>query len=248
MKLLQLLTALTLLSPLAAQEEAEHPRLVGDDANMAYFLLEPASVAKNDDLHLVLAMPGGNGQAREFLPWMRRVQEGLGEEYAIAVLSAPVWSEEQADSVVWVTDHWKKSAYSEAKFTTEEFLRAVLEDVKKQKRFKLASVSVFGWSSSGPAVYAAATEKKAPYDGFVILCSVFKKEQLAKLSNAKGRRFYLLQGTEDDLTRLSWAEEAEEALRKNGAEVEHEWYEGGHGFGMPDPIGTLKRAFESVRQ
>lgn len=240
--ILRTVFALALVSASTAAQGSDDPITVGKDANKIYYLIKPEGQPK----HLVLTMPGGSGQAKDFLPWMKKVQEGLGNDYAVAVLSAPRWSDAQANSVVWVTDHWKKNKYTEAKFSTEEFLRAVHADAKK-KLEGIESVDVFGWSSSGPAVYSAATEKGSPYDGFVILSSVFKPEQIAKLSNAKGKRFYLLQGTEDKVTKLSWAKEAEKALLAEGAKVETNWFEGGHAFAMNDPIGTLGAAFASLR-
>ena len=243
------LSVLLLLAPLHASQEETAPadvrHLVDDDPHKAYYLLLPEKPRKK--LHLVVALPGGNGQAADFLPWMKRVRDGLGKDYALAVVSAPQWSKEQTENVVWVTDYWRKSRYPDAKWSAEALAEEVLADASRRLPKKPASATLFGWSSAGPVVYAAATQKKTPFDGFVVHCSVFKPDQMGKLKNARKRRFYLLQGTEDTVTRLRWAEEAEEALEKEKAVVELEAYAGGHGWSMPDPFGTLKRALEWVR-
>jgi len=233
-----------LVSHGAAQEQATpERRLVEDDARRAYYLLLPEDTGPRRSLHLVLTMPGGSGQAADFLPWLTRVRDGLGDDFALAALSAPEWSADQTERVVWITDYWR-GKFPEAKFSTEEFLRDVLDDVKRRKEFRVESVLLFGWSSSGPAVYAASSESKVPYDGYLVLSSVFKADQLHGLSKVKKRRYYLLQGEEDTVTRLSFAEEAQGTLTRKKAVVHLEAFPGGHGFAMPDPFGSLKRGFE----
>jgi len=50
-----------------------------------------------------------------------------------------------------------------------------------------------------------------------------------------------LEPTADTVTRLFWAEQAQTALQENGARVELEAFDGGHGFSMPDPYAGFRR-------
>ena len=92
-------------------------------------------------------------------------------------------------------------------------------------------------------MYATALSQHGPpLAGYYILSSVFKPETLPPLSGARAKRFFLQQGTADTVTRLFWAEQAQTALRENGARVELEAFDGGHGFSMPDPYAGFRRA------
>jgi len=225
---------------------ALHPdpveKSVGGDVKKTYFLFGADDAKKGEKRNLLLVMPGGHGQAKEFLPFLTNLHKSVGNGFVFAALSAPQWSPEQTENVVWPTERSRKSLRG-VEFSTETFLREVLEDVKSNASFKISKAFVFAWSSSGPALYAASMEKDAPYDGYYVLASVFKRDDL-RLSAARGRRFYLQQGTEDRVTPLRWAEEAAETLKKSGAVVKLDVYQGGHGFGQPNPFGAVRAALD----
>ncbi len=228
----------SLLKELKGMEPLK-PFLVGENPKKKYFLLRPESLKESDEKHLVLILPGGHGKAKEFLPWINQLYRESGTGMVFAVLSAPEWSSDQ-DRVIWVTRFWMNK-YKEAQFPVEQFISEVVEDVKSKKLFTAKKVLLLGWSSSGPALYSTAlAEEKVPYDGYYIQSSVFKPEQL-DLKLAKGKKFYLQQGTEDKITELSHAKRAEKELKKNGAVVTLDVFRGGHGFAM-------ENQFESVRK
>ncbi len=63
-------------------------------------------------------------------PFCRRIcKYALNSNYIVAQLVAPKWSGDQFENVVWPT---QKLSWSTAKFTTEEFIEAVIADVKKR--------------------------------------------------------------------------------------------------------------------
>ena len=214
-------------------------RYVDGDARKLYVVLG-GEVETEQPRDLVVVMAGGNGQAMEFLPWLRELTAPLTDRYLFAVLSAPVWTDEQAESVVWVTERWKRTY--RAKFTVEDFARDAAAELREADD-SLARAFVFAWSSGGPATYATLLDRDDTFAGAYVLASVFKPEQL-DLKRAKGRRFFLEQGRSDRVTALRFAEEAERALARNGAAVRLEAFDGGHGFAMDDPQRSLARALE----
>ena len=218
-------------------------RTVGGDPTKAYYLLAPPPEGKKKVARdLVLILPGGHGQAKEFLPWLTGVHAKTCSDMVFAVISAPQWSETQKQGVVWVSSSWMK-AYPEAKFPTEELVRSVRDDVLANADFKPRKVFIFAWSSSGPATYATALQEDAPYDGFYIQSSVFKPANLL-LSRASGRRFFLRQGNSDTITALSFAENAAQELKQAGAQVRLDVFNGGHGFDMPNQMESIRAAFD----
>jgi predicted esterase len=175
----------------------------------------------------LIVLPGGDGSAG-FHPFVRRIYKHvLSKEWLIAQPVAPKWDDKQFDQVVWPT---AGLPYLAAKFTTEEFLLAVVADVRAKVEVNPKRVFLFGWSSGGPPCYATALRKGTPVTGAFIAMSVFKPGQLPALDNAKGKAFYLLQSPQDEVTPMQFAEAAEKALRMAGAKVRLKRYEGGHGW------------------
>ena len=211
-------------------------RSVDGDPLKRYVVLGAAE--GKDDRPLVLILPGGNGQANDFLPWLTKLTAPLTDEYLFAILSAPTWSEEQKDQVVWVTETWKKEF--KAKFTVEEFASEVAKELRPKSK---GGHYLFAWSSGGPASYATVLRKGKMFRGAYLLSSVFKKDQLAT-KYARGKRFVFEQGVEDKVTAFHFAEAAEKELNKRGAKTHLVSFDGGHGFAMPDPKASLRRALE----
>ncbi len=189
---------------------------------------------------LVVVLPGGNGQALEFLPWLSELTAPLLDRYVFAVLSAPVWSDEQAGQVVWVTERWQRQF--KASFAVEEFAREAVAALRAEDE-TLGKSYLFAWSSGGPATYRTLLSRGDTFAGAYVLASVFKPNDMKqRLKLAKGKRVYLEQGRADTVTALRFAQDAKQTLAKHGAETTLVPFDGGHGFAMPDAKKSLADA------
>src|SRR5262249_47779120 len=129
------------------------------------------------------------------------------------------------------------------RFTTEEFVTAVFNEIQQSGAVDKEQAILFGWSSSGPAVYATALSDKAPTAlRYYVLSAVFKPETLPPLNKAKGKRIYIQHGDRDQLIPLRWAEAAERTLTQAQAHVHLERFTGGHGFAMPEVYPSIRQA------
>ncbi len=199
----------------------------GDEEHQRYFLIgREGAEAPKRGFKLLLVLPGGDGSA-EFLPFVERFQQyALGEDYLIAQLVAPVWSEDQAKSLVWPLE---KNPHPKMEFTTEEFMAAVIADVESRRPIDPAYVFALGWSSSGPAVYAYSVLPQSRLTGAFVAMSVFKPGQMKSLKGAKGKAYFLLHSPEDFIS-MDFPELAQEKLKRSKAKVELVTYPGGHGW------------------
>ncbi|HEX8522108.1 MAG TPA: HEAT repeat domain-containing protein [Tepidisphaeraceae bacterium] len=210
-------------------------RQAGGDEKKQYFLIGPmGKKAPAAGYRLLLVLPGGDGSA-EFKPFVSNMlPQALNDKYLIAQLVAPRWREDE-NRIVWPTS---KSRDSKAKFTTEQFIDAVVEDVKKDHKLDEKCVLALGWSSGGPAVYAATLRAKTPITGAFVAMSIFKPTDTEGVKNGKGRAFYLLHSPQDFI-QMRFPESARQLLTKAGAKVELKTYEGGHGW-HGDAFGNIR--------
>ena len=105
----------------------------------------------------------------------RRIHKNvLNDRWLIAQAVAPKWDENQFNQVVWPTEALR---YPAAKFTTEEFIRDIIADVRKREKIDPRRVILLGWSSGGPPCYAMATRKDTPVTGAFIAMSVFRPDR-----------------------------------------------------------------------
>ena len=75
-------------------------------------------------------LPGGSGDA-DFHPFVKGIHEHvLDENYLIAQLVAPAWTQDQKQRLVWPI---KKNPWQKMQFTTEEFVNAVIADVEERR-------------------------------------------------------------------------------------------------------------------
>ena len=93
--------------PPARQDDAPpQPILTVDgDEHQRYLLHAPAKKTKvpKKGWKLLVVMPGGNGNA-EFAPFVGRIRENVfDDEWLVAQIVAPVWTESQAKANVWPT-------------------------------------------------------------------------------------------------------------------------------------------------
>lgn len=244
--MLQPIVALALLLPVGSlsrpvqDDVADVPireLRAGEVQEMRYFLIgaEEDAEAPKQGFRLLLVMPGGDGSA-DFRSFVQRIwKHVLSERYLIAQLVAPQWSEEQAEKLVWPT---ARNPWPKAEFTTETFLQEVIADVEERHELDLEHVYTLSWSSSGPAAYAYSLTKGTRVTGSFVAMSVFKPDQLPKLSAAKGQAYYLLHSP-DDFIPIRMAEDARKKLAKARAEVVLQTYEGGHGW-HGDVFGMLR--------
>ena len=201
----------------------------GKDKQKRYFLIGPPKDAQapKDGYGLIVVMPGGPGTA-DFHPFVKRVyKNAVPEGYLVAQPVAVRWADGQ--EVVWPTTTNKVEGM---KFSTEEFVEAVIDDVAGRHKLDAARVFTLSWSSSGPAAYAASLTSKKVTGSFVAM-SVFNPEQLPELGKAKGHGYYLYHSKDDKVCPFRMAAEAGKELTKAGAAVKLVEYEGGHGWRGP---------------
>ncbi|MCG8405027.1 MAG: hypothetical protein MI923_07520 [Phycisphaerales bacterium] len=200
---------------------------IGGDERKRYFLIGPMpeNEAPKKGFGLVVVMPGGAGGA-DFHPFVKNIfKHALPEGYLVAQPVAVKWTPSQ--QIVWPT---RKNKVKGQKFSTEKFVEAVIADVRSRHKLDRRRIFTLSWSSSGPAAYAIALQKKTAVVGSFIAMSVFKPDYLPTLKRAKGRSFYLFHSKGDRICPYRMAEEAGEALEENGAFVTLATYEGGHGW------------------
>jgi predicted esterase len=208
----------------------------GGDDNKRYFLIgaDPDKKAPKEGYGLVLVLPGGDG-GPAFNPFVRRIwKNGLPAGYLVAQLQAVKWTDKQ--QVIWPT---AKLPAEGMKFNTEEFIEAVVADVCKRQTIDRGRVFALGWSSGGPPVYAESLAKTSPLTGAFVAMSVFKPNLLPDLASARGRACFVYHSRDDRVVPFRFAEQAKEALEKNGAKVELQTYDGGHGW-LGDVYGDIQ--------
>ena len=223
---------------LAAQEDVaditSQDLRAGKDENKRYFLVGPhkgaAEPKKGYGLLVVLA--GGDGSA-DFHPFVKRIyKNSVPEGYLLAQPVAVKWADDQ--QIVWPTD---KNRVEGMKFSTEEFVDAVIKDVGSRHKLDPERTFTLTWSSSGPAAYAVSLTNKKVTGSFIAM-SVFKPDLLPPLEKAKGHGYFLYHSPDDRVCPFRMAEQAAKDLEKSGATVKLTTYEGGHGWraGLYDHI------------
>ena len=204
------------------------------DANLRYFLIGAEHAAPADGYKLLVVLPGGDG-GEAFQPFLKRIHQNvLGEEYLMLQLIAPKWNRRQ--QVVWPTKGLREAGMKTA---TEDFIAAAVEDVKQRTKINDKNVFALGWSSGGPAVYAASVAEGTPLTGSFVAMSVFKPAHMGDLSRADDHAYYILHSKEDPICPYRMAEQARDQLGKAGAEVTLATYAGGHGW-RGNVVGNLR--------
>lgn len=209
-------------------EEAKAPiHEAGGDAKKRYFLIGPRDGVKAPEkgFKLLIVMPGGSGDAA-FHPFIKNmVRHAVSEQWIVAQPIAVKWTDRQ--QIVWPT---KSNPAKGAKFTTEEFIDAVVKDVAKRQKIDARYVFTLSWSSSGPAAYAIAFRKKTPITGSFIAMSVYFPKQLPKVPAVRGRAFYLFHSPDDAVCKFWMSRKANADLERMGAKTTLVEYAGGHGW------------------
>jgi predicted esterase len=199
---------------------------LGGDESKRYLFAGPLKDEKQpkDGFALLVVMPGGEGTAG-FHPFVKRVYKNALPDGFLVVQPVPVkWTPDQ--TTIWPTE---KSKVTGMKFTTEEFVEGIIEELEKSQKIDPARVFTLSWSSSGPAAYAISLRKKGLVKGSLIAMSVFHPEEL-DLDLAKDKAYYILHSPDDMVCPFQMAQDARDTLRKKGAKVEFGTYLGGHGW------------------
>lgn len=211
----------------AAKESNEKAIDVKAGKGVGQYLLVPASDKTGaDKTHpLLIVLPGGDGSA-DFHPFVKRIHEhALSTDFILAQPIAKKWTTDQV--IVWPTATSKTDGM---KFTTEELIAAVIEDVSKQHKIDPRRIYLLAWSSGGPAAYATVLQKETPVSGALIAMSVFKPDQLPDPKNASMRSIYLLHSPEDKICPYPMAQAARETFSKADVRTTLVDYPGGHGW------------------
>ncbi len=199
----------------------------GGDKNKSYFLIG-ASAEKpvpDDGFGLVIVMPGGDGSA-DFNPFVRRIYKfALPKTYLVAQPVAVKWTPKQ--QIVWPT---KKNKVPGQQFSTEEFVEAVVKDVRKKYKLNDKHIFTLSWSSSGPAAYAISLQERKSVTASFIAMSVFRPDWLPPLKNADSHDYFLYHSPDDEVCPFRMAQRAKNILEQNGAKTKLVTYEGGHGW------------------
>ena len=233
-----LLIILFLVSNSPAQEMVSERLAVAGEPKQEYFFIHRAGrKAPDAGNKLLIVLPGGNGSA-DFNPFVINISKNaLGEDYVVAQLVSVKWRPDQ--QIIWPV---KSSRVRGKKFDTEEYIEAVISDIRKTRKIDAEHIYTLSWSSGGPAAYQASLSLDEIKGSFVAM-SVFYPDSLKGLKNAKGHRYYIYHSPDDRVCAYRMAEEAKEVLAKNKASVEFESYKGGHGW-FGDIFGSLRKGFE----
>ena len=233
-------------SPSALAQNAEPPvqdLRAGGEEKMRFFLIGPMQAeTPKEGYRLLLVLPGGDGgeDFRTFVTNM--LPNALPENYIIAQLVAPRWQEGE-QPIIWPT---QKTRLPKMKFTTEQFIDAVIDDVKKLHTIDEKHIYALGWSSGGPPVYFAAMRPATPITGAFVAMSVFKPGELPPAKNLDGRAFYILHSP-TDFIQMRFPQAARTMLEKAGAKTHLQTYEGGHGW-HGDPFGMIRAGIDWLEQ
>ena len=240
--------ALLLAALLVPHQEEKDPDVeskdltLGGDKTKRYFFIGPQKGVETPKtgFKLAIVLPGGDGSA-EFHPFVRRVwKESLGTDYLLLQPVAIEWKPGQNDSNTWPT---KRNTAPGMKYTTEEFVEALILDTAKKHKIDPKKVFTLSWSSGGPPAYAISLQERRLVTGAFIVMSVFREQDLPPLRNAKGQAYYLLHSPEDETCKIELAKTARDELKKKGASVEFVEYKGGHAW-PKDVYAFLRTGFE----
>ena len=220
-----------LMMGLAVQEDvADIPSQdlrIDKDDHQRYFLIGPKKEARapKKGYRLVVVLPGGGG-GEGFHSFVKRItKHALSEKYIVAQPVAVKWTKEQ--KIVWPT---RKNPAEKMKFSTEEFVEAVIKDVRARHTIDPRYIFTLTWSSSGPAAYAISLQETTSVTGSYIAMSVFRPKRLPSMEGAKGHAYFIEHSPDDKVCPFRMAEEARDTLKENGAEVEFVTTKGGHGW------------------
>jgi predicted esterase len=211
----------------------------GGDGHKRYFLVgdTDAAGAPEAGFGLLLVLAGGDG-GEGFAPFIRNIHRAAAPKgFLTAHLVSVKWTDDQ--QIIWPT---QRTPAAKQRFTTEQFIDAVVADVKRTHKIDDARIMALGWSSSGPALYATALRKDTPVTRFYIAMSVYVPQRLPPLTAVRGRSFHNEHSPADNVCPYRMAKQAEHGLEAAGARVRLIDYDGGHGW-HGDLFGRMRDGF-----
>ncbi|MEZ5963210.1 MAG: PHB depolymerase family esterase [Planctomycetota bacterium] len=220
--------------PPAVAAEAPQMRTLDGDPLRTYALIAPRGAPRDAGHGLLVVLPGGDGSA-DFAPFVQRIAENAAPaDYVVVQAVAPRWS--GAKDLVWPKRRDEVREVGRA--AAEDFVAAIVKAVREEHRIDADRIFLLGWSSGGPACYAATAEPDSPVRGAMVAMSVFRRDEVV-LRGVKGKAFYVLHSPQDFIA-MSFPERAVKDLAKAGAETTLATYEGGHGW-HGDVYGNIEK-------
>jgi beta-lactamase regulating signal transducer with metallopeptidase domain/predicted esterase len=217
-------------------------RLIDEEEKKTYYQIGPPTGTEPPEggWKVLMILPGGDGSA-EFHPFCRRIHKNaLPEGYIAIQLVAPVWSDD-VNRIVWPTQALNPQ---DATFTTEDFIRDAVADVKENIEINDKYVFALGWSSGGPPLYVNSLVEDCPVTGTYVAMSVFQRRMMGDdLSNAEGHPYFVLHSPDDWIKIDQHARVAVKELAEAGAETKLLTYDGGHGW-RGDPYGNIRSGIQ----
>lgn len=189
--------------------------LAGGDKNKRYFLIgEYKQAAPGGGFGLIIVVPGDEG-GTDVESFVKRIyKKALPKNYLVAQLVPVKWTAEQ--QVIWPTE---QVPAEKQEFSTEEFIGAVIEDVKNKYKVNDNHIFTLCWSSAGLAGYSYSFQEDSLATGSFIAMSAFEAERLAPLEQAKGRAYVLFHSAKDESYPFSKAQQACDKLKEKGAKA-----------------------------
>lgn len=209
----------------------------GGNKNKRYFLIGADEQIKTpkEGFALVVVLPGGDG-GPDFNPFVKRIyKNSLSKKYLVAQLVAVKWTPNQ--KIVWPT---KKARVEKQKFSTEEFVEAIVKDIEAKYKLNKQHIFTLSWSSGGPTAYAVSLQREKSVTGSYIAMSVFEPDGLGNLEHAAGHTYFIDHSPDDRVCPFRMAEDASEILSEHGAKVKLVTYKGGHGW-RGDVYGRIRK-------
>jgi predicted esterase len=239
MRTLTLLISLLASGSMHADVPVQDLKAAGD-ASKRYFLIgDTKAVAPKSGFKLAIIMPGGDGGA-DFHDFVKSIAtDALPKNTLVVQPVAFKWIEKQ--EIVWPLTA-DKSDIPSMKFTTEEFIAAMLNDVMTAHTIDRRHVVTLSWSSSGPAAYAIAASNPM-ITGSVVAMSVYHPERMPKLDGIKGKSIFIYHSPDDKICKYYHAISAKKALTAAGGIVTIVDYDGGHGW-HGATLDDLRTGFE----
>ncbi len=213
------------------------------DTPLHYHVIgDQAAKPPAEGFKLLVVLPGGDG-SDDFLPFVKRISKhALDDDYLVIQLVSHSWTRNQ--KIVWPT---RKNRVARMKLPTEEFLKRAVEEVSGRVKVDERNRFALGWSSGGPAVYAASLTKETPLTGSFVAMSVFRPRFLPSLKRAKSQAYYVFHSRDDRVCPYRMAQAAEGQLGEEGAKVKLTTYQGGHGW-RGNVFGNIKQGMQWLEE
>ena len=214
--------ALLLCSWTFAQDLPVQHLKAGGDAHKRYFIIGPSvkATAAGQPLGLLVFLPGGEKSGEDWLDtgkgWARQLPS---DQYIFAFPVSVRWNEKQTNP--WPT---AKTPEKGMKFSTEEFLEAVVAEIMKNQKIDSKRVFLFAYQQSATAGYAAGLRPQSPFTAISIGCGGLKSKDLPALGAAARRLWYLVSWPGDRGATPKEMQDARAVLSKTRAMVELKEY------------------------